>query len=316
MAPRETWDQRLYVRLSEQLRTDHDVVRAACLTGASHIHPCSGGPPKEADIELVPMSVRDDKALMLEIMLGAGSGASRTFNMLVPETGLVPLTIASGRLRGDRDVVLAAVSQTGRGWSRSSNLEHASAALRDDRVIVEAAIRANGGFGSLKYASERLRDDTELAALAVAVMRNDDSVIGYEALSVRIRSDRSFFLELLDKAVAGLAATRCSLDRNLRKRDIVYLLESAAPALQGDKVAVLAAVTVGGTRSCCTRPTHSRTTETWSSRPCAGTAPRSSTPRKLSKMTTTWCTPRAQLRLGARSTRRRSGSERTPPFAR
>ena len=105
-----------------------------------------------------------------------------------------------------------------------------------------------GGFVSLAVASERLRDDLDLAALAVSVYAPTSGVDidkGYEAMSERVRSDRALFLELVAKADHPLSLGLCdSSEREPRQGDsrVAKLLAKAADALQGDKEAVLAAV--------------------------------------------------------------------------
>ena len=201
--------------------------------------------------ETFPAAVRDDKALMLEVM-GWGLTDTKCF---------CPLAIASERLRNDRDVVLTAVSQRTQGSEKGEkprpNLKDASDALRDDRAVVEAAVRATrGGFISLAVASERLRDDLDLAALAVSVYAPTSGVDidkGYEAMSERVRSDRALFLELLAKA-DDPSLRHPHMPRRSHPSRAAFLLRAAAPALKADKEIVLAAVTKEAGDICCYRP--------------------------------------------------------------
>lgn len=132
---------------------------------------------------------------------------------------------------------MAAVSQMGQ-WlpvrGPEPNLQYASSALRDDRAVVEASVRATGGFGSLALASERLRDDMELAALAVEKYAPALEIYvdaGYEAMSVRIRSNRGLFLEILAKVDDPKA--QCSWKRSQSRAYILH--GKAAPVLQRDE---------------------------------------------------------------------------------
>ena len=206
----------IYTLIPEELRLDHDVARAAL---------------RKIDMlltvdkpESFPAAIRDSKDLMLELLSGQGPTAREC-------GGTLPLTFASDRLRADRDVVLAAVTQ--KMNARNPNLQHASEALRDDRDIVEAAIGATGGgFNSLQFASARLRDDRDLALLAIQSYTRKHSGCGldtgFRSLSMRLRSDRSLFMEALAKS---------------EDRHCPHLLSSAGSALQEDRQTVLAVVT-------------------------------------------------------------------------
>jgi hypothetical protein len=215
---------------------------------------------EEDKLDALPAEIRDDKQLMLEVMRGDAEHRARRRRR---GADYVPLFVASERLRNDRDVVLAAVSQREQGsvLRPRPNLTDASDALRDDRAVVEAAVRATrGGFVSLAVASERLRNDLDLAALAVSAYEPTYEVRidkGYEAMSERVRSDRALFLELVAKADHPLSLGLCEMSErekrrrgldssepDTRRRDsrVAKLLAKAADALQGDKEAVLAAI--------------------------------------------------------------------------
>lgn len=96
----------------------------------------------------------------------------------------------------------------------------------------------------MAVASERLRDDLDLAALAVSVYAPTLGVHiekGYEAMSERVRSDRALFLELLAKA-DDPALRYPHMPRRSHPSRAAFLLRTAAPALKAEKDAVLAAV--------------------------------------------------------------------------
>ena len=63
------------------------------------------------------------------------------------------LQLASEALKNDKEVVLAAVGQNG------MSLQHAAAALKNDKEVVLAAVRQDGdSFDSLRFAGEALED--------------------------------------------------------------------------------------------------------------------------------------------------------------
>eukprot|EP00971_Amphidinium_carterae_P112089 2220206-Amphidinium_carterae.1 len=77
----------------------------------------------------------------------------------VQHHGGATLQFAADSLRGDREIVLAAVQRDG------DFLEHTTEALRADREVVLAAVR--GEMPSFEYASESLRSDREVVLAAV-----------------------------------------------------------------------------------------------------------------------------------------------------
>lgn len=85
-------------------------------------------------------------------------------------------------MQGDKEVVLAAVVQSGRA------LEHASAELRADQEVVLAAVGQDGL--ALLFASDELRADRDVCGAAVAqngraLRWASEVLIGDEALVVR-----------------------------------------------------------------------------------------------------------------------------------
>ena len=92
------------------------------------------------------------------------------------------LGYASAELRGDKEVVLAAVKQYG------DALEYASAELRGDKEVVLAAVAEDGT--ALGYASAELRNDKE--AVLAAVAENDWALI---YASAELRGDKQNFSE-------------------------------------------------------------------------------------------------------------------------
>ncbi|MCX6987963.1 MAG: DUF4116 domain-containing protein [Chlamydiae bacterium] len=94
--------------------------------------------------EAIPMPGFDDKNLILRA---------------IREEGLAALDLVSPRLRTDKDVVLAAVTQKG------SDLAFTSASLKADKEVVLAAVRQDGS--ALRFAFTGLQADKEVVLAAV-----------------------------------------------------------------------------------------------------------------------------------------------------
>jgi len=216
--------QKIYRLIPEELQLDEEVARAALGKIGERYIPEIVTQGWTAEI-LFPAQIRDSD-LMLDALRGN-----------------ISLFYASERLIGDREAVIAAVSQTGPiNQIYHPNLQFADERLRDDRGVVEAAIRgSDGGFRALQYASDRLRDDRDLAFMAIQLYCPKTAPFSlsssYRDLSLRLRSDRELFLQVLAKSAA------CSDNVCRRESGIVELLQSAGPVLQEDRNVVLAAVT-------------------------------------------------------------------------
>ena len=218
--------QKIYRLIPEELQLDEEVARAALGKIGERYIPEIITQGWTAEI-LFPAQIRDSD-LMLDALRGN-----------------ISLFYASERLIGDREAVISAVSQTGSINRLQSNLQFADERLRDDRGVVEAAIRgSDGGFRALCHASDRLRDDRDLAFMAVQLYCPETAPFSlsssYRNLSLRLRSDRELFLQAVAKSVPLSAA--CSYNWR-RTSGIDELLESAGPVLQADRSVVLAAVT-------------------------------------------------------------------------
>eukprot|EP01046_Picozoa_sp_COSAG06_P008717 COSAG06_NODE_443_length_15706_cov_348.207022_10_plen_738_part_00 len=128
-----------------------------------------------------------EKQKLLEQLEGAGDYAAYKILMGAPE-----------ELRGDKEVALAAVAQSG------GALQYASEELRGDKEVALAAVATSGG--ALVYASEALRGDEEVALAAVA-----QAGYALQYASEELRGDKEFMLnvELLgqvqDSGMRGLA---------------------------------------------------------------------------------------------------------------
>ena len=115
---------------------------------------------------------------------------------------------ASEELRGDREVVLAAVKSNG------NQLEYASEALRGDREIVLAAVKFNGD--QLEYASEELRGDKEIVLAAV---QHSGSYGALQYASEELRGDREVVLAAVKNDMYALqyASEELQNDEELKK---------------------------------------------------------------------------------------------------
>jgi len=149
------------------LRADRDVVTAAVHQNGSAL-------------EWASDELRDDR----DVVLVAATN---------PATDDL-LQHTSNRLRGDHEIVLAAVGCRGR------ELELASEELRNNRDVVLAAVGNDGS--ALGYASDDLKNDKEIVLAAVAHGGEDGEVFG--DASEELRSNREFVLEVIDRNAHAL----------------------------------------------------------------------------------------------------------------
>jgi uncharacterized protein YqjF (DUF2071 family) len=84
------------------------------------------------------------------------------------------LESAKEEIRGDREVGLAAITQSGMA------LEFVSEVLKDDREFVLAAVKKNGA--ALQYASERLRSDR---GVVLAAIENNKAALRYASRAIQ-----------------------------------------------------------------------------------------------------------------------------------
>ena len=132
------------------------------------------------------------------------------------------ISFVSKRLQADRDVVLSCVRGDG------SYLQYASADLRDDRAVVEAAVTTSDegwGNSALLFASPRLQNDHSLVLLAVTT---DGHSLQYAS------SELQNNIDIVRAAVAQKWDSLQYADRALlHKTDIVHSVLPAHPqALQ------------------------------------------------------------------------------------
>ena len=163
------------------------------------------------------------------------------------------LGFASYECKGDREIVLAAVSYKPKPEEDfSSSLRFASDELKDDREIVLVALRHDGS--ALEYASDKLKDDREIVLVA---LRHDGSALEYA--STTLQGDQEIVLEAVnqewdpdiwgEKYSLKYASVKFWSDREfvlLAVRNDGSALEYASKKLQDDREIVLIAVNHNG----------------------------------------------------------------------
>ena len=119
---------------SARLRGDKEIILAAIAEG-------SPGRSK------LPPELQDDREFVLECVQLAPNGSNA-------------IDHASARLRGDKEIILAAA----RKWNSATVLNLASTELQDDREVVLHCVKIRGD--AIKHASARLRGDKEIILAA------------------------------------------------------------------------------------------------------------------------------------------------------
>jgi hypothetical protein len=82
------------------------------------------------------------------------------------------LSCASEELRADREIVLAAVSQNQQNTEGTDLLFWASDALKNDPEVVLLAVQNCGDGGAFESASNKMKEDFDIALAAVSVDGN------------------------------------------------------------------------------------------------------------------------------------------------
>jgi hypothetical protein len=146
----------------------------------------------------MPEEFKDDKEIILLALIGVG------YNRL----SWSKFESVSDRLKNDKEVVLAAVRNNGEAiefasdslkneWeivceaiNQSCSLEHVSEKFRDDKQIVITAIKKNKYHSNqIRFASERLKNDREVALSALAKCGSD-----LEYVSSQLKKDKEVVL--------------------------------------------------------------------------------------------------------------------------
>ncbi|KAK3239015.1 hypothetical protein CYMTET_51033 [Cymbomonas tetramitiformis] len=151
-------------------------------------------------------------------------------------------------LLADRDVISAAVSMNG------LLLKFAPAPLRDDRELALIAV-ANGD--ALPVLSERLRDDKEVVMRALTSKYPDERLIngnvitGAKYVSSRLKEDKEVVLAAMERSVFqfGLAAESLRDDVPFALQALARegkLLKKCGATVKADREAVLTALRNGG----------------------------------------------------------------------
>ena len=145
---------------------------------------------------------------------------------------------ASARLRGDKEIILAAVKE----WNSAKVLNLASTELQDDREVVLECVK-NGG-NAIEHASARLQDDREVVLECVKI-RGD----AIKHASARLRGDKEIILAAAKKwnsaKVLNLASTELQDDREVVLHCVKIrgdAIQHASARLRGDKKIILAAI--------------------------------------------------------------------------
>jgi hypothetical protein len=175
---------------------------------------------------------------------------------------------ASARLRGDKEIILAAATgeydealkfasaELQDDWDfvlhlvkvpwRGDAVKYASARLRGDKEIILAAIEEGFSMFALKYASSELQDDREFVLECVQLAPNGSHAI-YHA-SDRLRGDKEIILAAGRKCssdtVLNLASTELQDDRDVVLRCVELkpdAIKYASSRLRGDEEIILAA---------------------------------------------------------------------------
>eukprot|EP01051_Picozoa_sp_SAG22_P012986 SAG22_NODE_1405_length_4491_cov_3.141849_1_plen_1328_part_10 len=207
----------------------------------THSAPAAAAPPAEdeapaaAEEAAAParelMSVEQKKELAAsnrpvpfwdgERFWGRPIGLSSTREQVLARVGegwreALELANASNALRGDKEVVLAAVAKHGPA------LRHAAAGLKGDRNVVLAAVAQNGR--ALEYVAEELKGDREVVLAAVA-----QHTLALEHAAAELKGDKDFMLAL------GFGEAECAafLEEQERVRQSATPLGKRIEALAG-----------------------------------------------------------------------------------
>ena len=154
------------------------------------------------------------------------------------QTEGLPLRLLPDELRGDREIVLAAVRNNG------YELQYAAEELKKDRDIVLTAVAQNGE--ALRYAAEELQKDREI--VLAAVTQNGEAL---QFAARELKRDREIVLTAVTQNGFALYVAEEELKKD---REIVLTavtqnvgaLDYAAEELKKDREIVLTAVTQDG----------------------------------------------------------------------
>lgn len=207
-------------------------------------------------LEFVSNDFKDDKELVLTALrVGTNKQSARgeytvlnfasqrlrgdrdVVRAAIRHCGGMSLMYASMELRGDRELVMAAID------SHAGALEYASPALRADRDVVLRAVAQSGTV--LAHVSGEFRGDREMAMAAVNAPNGNGLGGALGVLSEALRGDRNFVLYALSKSGYDLrfASTELRGDREvvetaLQNRKVIRasaILEHASEELRGDR---------------------------------------------------------------------------------
>ena len=210
-------DYRAFCFASERLKDEKDVVLAAVQKSSSAFKHASDRLKKDRDVVLA--AIQRDVCILenIEWQLRCDRGVVLA---AIQKDGQALWRYASSTLHNDKVLAIAAVEQT------SHALYFAPDQIKDDKDVVLAAVRKDGGFPSLNNANQRFRSDKEVIMAAI-LASNGGWVQSFSELAKNGR------------AVLLLAI----LTFRSRADD---LLREANDQLKNDKGVVLAAVQLAG----------------------------------------------------------------------
>ena len=131
---------------------------------------------------------------------------------------------ASARLRGDKEIILAAAT-----GEYDEALKFASAELQDDWDFVLHLVKVPWRGDAVKYASARLRGDKEII---LAAIEEGFSMFALKYASSELQDDREFVLECVQLAPNGSHAIYHASDRLRGDKEIILSAESRCTALR------------------------------------------------------------------------------------
>ena len=238
---------------SARLRADKEIILAA-----------ARGLNSATVLKLASTELQDDREVVLHCVKNDGKAIKHASARLRGDKEIILawkwwrsdnlLSFASTELQDDREVVLHCVKND--GCHDGYAIKHASARLRGDKEIILAAARKGYSATVLSFASTELQDDREVVLHCV---ENDGDAIKHA--SARLRGDKEIILAAARKwnsdTVLSFASTELQDDREVvlhcvkNGRDAI---KHASARLRGDKEIILAAARERSPTQCSTLP--------------------------------------------------------------
>lgn len=234
---------------SRELQADRNLVLLACRTDPSNFEFAAEELRSDEEVVLAAVSQKGD---VIKFASGAMQANAKVVKVAVSNCQGLALEFAAEQLRGDRDLVLQALSapadseamgRASRNGLASSALACVPAELRADRQLVMAAVRQNGR--ALEFAATELQMDSEVARLAV---QQDGSAL--EFAPEALRADRELVLEAVSSECSALqfAAEHLRADPEVVLTATAgsgEMIEYASEELRSDREFILKVVSSG-----------------------------------------------------------------------